>query len=103
MDLSIFLLLPFSVELVSLEWTLVGVSLVVLPAIRAFERVWAWFAFLCLEARRVHLLINLATPPKFTVVFGFVRAITLNTLGTLDSARKSHMTLLPAILTLGYA
>jgi len=37
------------------------------------------------------------------VVFRFVRAITLDTLRTLDSARKSHMTPLPAILTLGYA
>jgi len=103
MDLSIFLLLPFSVELVSLEWALVRVSLVVLPAIRALERVWAWFTFLCLKTRRVHLLVSLATSPKFTVVFGFVRTITLDILETLDSAIKSHMTPLPAILTLGYA
>ena len=103
MDLSIFLLLLFSVESVSPEEALVGVSLVVPPTIRALERVWAWFAFLCLEARRVCLLVSLATPPKFMVVFGFVVAITLNTLGTLYSARKGHMTPLPAILTLGYA
>jgi len=95
--------LPFSVETVSPEGALVGVSLVVPLTIRALERVWAWFAFLCLEVRRVHLLVSLATPPEFIVVFGFVGAITLDTLGTLDSARKSHMTLLPAILTLGYA
>jgi len=37
------------------------------------------------------------------VIFGFVEIITLNALETLDSARKSHMTPLPAILTLEYA
>ena len=37
------------------------------------------------------------------VVFGFVGAITLDALRTLDFARKSYMTPLPAILTLGYA
>jgi len=103
MDLGIFLLLPFSVESVSPEETLVGVSLVVPLTIRALERVWAWFTFLHLETRRVCLLIRLATPPKFMPVFGFVGAITLDTLRTLDSARTSHMTPLPAILTLGYA
>jgi len=96
-------LLPFSVEIVSPEGALVGVGLVVPPTIRALERVWEWFTFLCLEVRRVCLLISLATPPEFTVVFGFVEAITLDALGTLDSARKSHMTPLPTILTLGYA
>ena len=85
------------------EEALVGVSLVVPPTIRALKRVQAWFAFLHLETRRVHLLVCLATPPKFTVVFRFVGAITLDVLGTLNSARKSCMTLLPAILTLGYA
>jgi len=103
MDLSIFLLLPFSVESVSPEEALVGVSLVVPLTIRVLERVWAWFAFLRLEVRRVCLLISLATPPKFTVVSRFVVAITLNALGILYSARKCHMTPLPAILTLGYA
>jgi len=95
--------LPFSVETVSPEGALVGVGLVVPLTIRALERVWAWFAFLRLKVRRVRLLVSLATLPEFTVVFGFVGAITLNTLGILDSARKSCMTPLPAILTLGYA
>jgi len=102
MDLSVFLLLPFSVESVSPEGALVGVGLVVPPTIRALERVQVWFVFLYLETRRVHLLIHLTTLSKFTVVFGFVGAITLDALGTLDSARKSRMTPLPAILTLGY-
>ena len=37
MDLSVFLLLPLSVELVFPEWALVGVSLVIAPAIRTLE------------------------------------------------------------------
>jgi len=102
MNLGIFLLLPFSVELVSPEGALVGVGLVVFLTIRALERVWAWFAFLYLEMRRIHLLVCLATPPKFIVVFGFMGAITLDALETLNSARKCRMTPLPAILTSGY-
>ena len=82
---------------------MVGVGLVVPLTIRALERVWAWFTFLHLKTRRVCLLVYLATPPEFMVVFGFVGAITLDALGTLDSARKSRMTPLPAILTLEYA
>jgi len=88
---------------VSPEGVLVGVGLVVPLTIRALERVWAWFTFLHLKTRRVCLLVYLATPPEFMVVFGFVGAITLDALGTLDSARKSRMTPLPAILTLEYA
>jgi len=103
MDLSVFLLLLFYVESVSPEGTLVGVSLVVPPTVRALERVQAWFTFLYLKMRRVCFLVRLATSPEFMVVFGFVGAITLDVLGTLDSARKSHMTPLPAILTLEYA
>jgi len=95
--------LLFSVESVFSEEALVGVGLVVPPTIRALERVRAWFTFLCLETRRVRLLIHLATPPKFTVVFRFVEAITLDALRTLNSTRKSHVTPLPAILTLEYA
>ena len=84
------------------EGALVGVGLVVFLTIRALERVWAWFAFLYLEMRRIHLLVCLATPPKFIVVFGFMGAITLDALETLNSARKCRMTPLPAILTSGY-
>ena len=102
MDLGIFLLLSFSVESVSPEGILVGVGLVVLPTIRVLERVWAWFTFLSLKTRRVCLLVCLAIPPEFMVVFRFVEAITLDALKTLDSARKSCMTPLPAILTLRY-
>ena len=72
------------------------------PTIRVLERVRAWFAFLSFKMRRVCLLVCLAIPPEFMVVFRFVEAITLDVLKTLDSARKSRMTPLPAILTLGY-
>ena len=101
-DLGIFLLLLFSVESVSPEGALVGVGLVVPPTIRVLERVQAWFAFLSLKMRSVCLLVCLATPPEFMVVFRFVEAITLDALKILDSARKSRMTPLPVILTLGY-
>jgi len=53
MDFRIFLLVPFPVETVPLEWALVGISLVVPLTVRAFERVRAGFVLLCLEARWV--------------------------------------------------
>ena len=103
MDLSVFLLLPFSVELVSPERALVGVGLVVSPTIRALERMGAKFALLCLEMRHVCLLICLAAPPKFIVVLGFVWTVALDTLRTLDFARKGCMSPPPAVFALGHA
>jgi len=86
MDLSIFLLLPLSVETMSPEEALVGVGLVVPPTIRAFEGMQARFALLCFEVRWVCLLIHLATSPKFVLVFGFVRAVVFDTFRALNPA-----------------
>jgi len=85
-DLGVFLLLPLSVETMSPEGALVGVGLVVPLMIRAFEGMWARFALLCFEARWICLLVHLATPPEFTVVFGFVRDIAFDTFGALNPA-----------------
>jgi len=49
-DLDVLLLLPFSVEAVSPEETLVGICLMVIPTIGALEGVRAGFALLCFEA-----------------------------------------------------
>jgi len=102
MNLGVFLLVPFSVELMPPEWTLVGVGLVIAPTIRAFERVRAWFTFLCLETRWVCPLVCFAVPPKFTVVLRFVWTVALDTLGTLDFARKGCMSPPPAVFALGH-
>jgi len=82
------------------EWTLVGVSLVIAPAIRAFECMRAWVTFLSLKTRGVRLLICFVAPPKFLVIFGSVRSIALDALGALDSAREGSMSPLPAIFAL---
>ena len=100
-DLGIFLLVPLPVESMSPEWALVGVSLVIAPAIRAFECMRAWVAFLSLETKGVHLLICFAAPPKFSVIFGSVRSIALDILGALDSAREGSMSPPPAVFALG--
>jgi len=84
MDLGVFLLLLLSVEMMFPEGALVGVGLVVLLTIRAFEDMWVRFALLRFEVRWVCLLICLATPPEFAVVFGFVRAIAFDTFGALN-------------------
>ena len=86
MDLSVFLLLPLSVETMSPEGALVKVGLVVPLTIRAFEGMWTRFALLHFEARWVCLLICLATLPKFAVVFGFVRAIAFDVFRALNPA-----------------
>jgi len=100
-DLGIFLLVPLPVELMFPEWALVGVSLVIAPAIRAFECMRACVAFLSLETRGVCLLIRFAALSKFSVIFGSVRSIVLDVLGALDSARESSVSPLPAIFALG--
>jgi len=100
-DLSVFLLVPFPVESMSPEWALVGVSLVIAPAIRAFKCIRTWVAFLSLETRGIRLLICFAAPPKFLVVFGSVWSIALDTLGALDSAREGSVSPLPAVFALG--
>jgi len=63
---------PLPVKWMFPEWALVGLSLVIAPAIRVFECMRAWVAFLSLEIREVHLLIHFAAPPKFLVIFGSV-------------------------------
>jgi len=86
MDLSVFVQVPFSVESVPPKQTLIGISLMVALAVRAFERVRAWFALLGFKPRRVDLGICLATPTKFSIVFRSVGTITFDVLGTLDPA-----------------
>ena len=100
MDLDIFLLLLLSVEVVSLEEILIGVSLMVPSTIRALEEVRARFTLLHFEMRWICLLISLAAPPEFAVVLGLVRVITFDTFSTLNSAWKGHMAPLPAVLAL---
>ena len=86
----------------SSKWALVGVSLVIAPTIRAFERVKAWITFLSLETQRVCLLVRFAVPLKFLVVLRFVWTIALNILGVLDSAREGCVSPPPAVFALGY-
>ena len=84
-DLDILLLLPFSVEIVSSEGTLVGICLIVPPTIGALGEVRAGFTLFCFEVRWICFLISLTALPKFAVVLGLVRAISFNAFGTLNS------------------
>jgi len=52
------------------------------------------------KVERIGFLIHFVAPPKLTVVFRLVRAITLDTLRALDLARHSHMSLSPAVFAL---
>ena len=55
-------------------------------AVRAFEQMGAWFAFLGFQSRWVDFGISLAAPTEFSVVFGFVGTITFDAFGPLNSA-----------------
>ena len=100
MDLSIFLLVPLPVKSVSLEWTQVGVGLVIATAVQTFEQMRTWLAFLGFQSWWVDLGVGFATPAKFSVVFGFVRTITFNILGFLDFAGECCVTPLPTVFAL---
>ena len=100
-DLSVFLLVPLPVESMSPEWALVGVSLVIAPAIRTLECMRV--TFLSLETRGVCLFIHFAVLPKFSVVFRSVWSIALDALGILDSTREGSMFPLLAVFALGDA
>ena len=100
-DLDVFLLLPLSVEPVFPEWALDGVGLVIASAIGTFECVRARIAFFGFETRWVRLLVRFAAPPKFSVVFRFVRSVALDAFRPLDSTRESCVSPLPAIFALG--
>ena len=84
MDLGIFVQVPFSVESVSPKQILIGIGLIVTLAVRAFERVRAWFALLGFKPRQVDLGVCLATPTEFSIVFRSVGTITFDALGILD-------------------
>jgi len=66
----------------------------------ALEHMWTQFVFFCLKAREIDLPIRFATPLKLTVVPSLVRAIAFDIFGSLDMAEQSHISPLPAVLTL---
>jgi len=66
----------------------------------ALECVWIQFAFFCLKARGIDLLIHFAIPHKLMVVLSLLRAIILDVFGSLDMAGNSCMSPSPAVLAL---
>ena len=100
MNLVIFLNVPFVIEPMFPKWTQVGVYLVISMTVGALEGMQTWFVFFCLKMRGISFLIHFAIPPKLTMVFSLVRAITLDVLGALDIAGHSCMSPSPVILVL---
>jgi len=86
MDFSIFLEMPFSVEVVPPEWALVQIGLMVSLTFGAFERMGTWFILLCFEVQWVQFFVHLTAPSKFAVVLRFVRSIAFDAFQALDSA-----------------
>ena len=61
---------------------------------------WTWLVFFSFWARRICLCIGLTAPAEFMMVFQFVRAVALDTFGTLDSAWESRVSPFSAIFAL---
>ena len=94
--------MPLSVEAVAPKQALIGVGKVVSMAVRALEQVGAGFLFFSFQSWWIDLVISLAAPSKFSMVFRLVWAIIFDTLGSLSPAQKSSMALLPAVFALRY-
>jgi len=92
--------MPFMMEPILLEQTEIRIHLMVSTTVGALEGVRARFALLSLESRGVSFFICFATSPKLVMIFGFVRSIVLDTLGSLNTAGHSCMSPSPAILVL---
>ena len=86
MDLSIFSLVPLPVESVVPKQALIEVGKVVSMTVRVLEQVEARFSFFSVQSWWIDLVISLAAPSKFLMVFRLVRAIALDTLGSLNPA-----------------
>jgi len=69
MDLSVFFLMPLSVEPVVPKWVLIRVGKMVAAIVRALEQVGAGFPFFCLKSWWVDFVVGLAAPTKFLMVF----------------------------------
>jgi len=79
-DLRVFLLVPFSIELVLPKWTCSRVCLMFASTVGTLEGVWAWFAYLGFKVWWVSLFIGLAAPAKFMMILRFVGSIALDAL-----------------------
>ena len=101
MDLDIFLLLLFPIEMMFPEGALDRVSLMFSLTIRILERVGAQFSFLCFKSRRVRFFIHLTTPSKFAMVLWFMEAITLDTFWSLYFVQEGRMSPSLVVFALG--
>ena len=93
--------MPFSIKAMPPKWADVGVGLVVSFAVETFEQIGAWLALLGFQSRWVNFSISLPAPTEFSVMFGLVRAIVFDTLGSLYSAREGRVTPFPVVFALG--
>ena len=82
------------------EQTEIGIHLIVSMTVGALEGVRARFTLLSLKLRGVSFSIRFATPPKLAMIFGFMRSVAFDTLGSLNIAEQSCISPLPAIFAL---
>ena len=100
MDFDLFFVMPFTIEFIFPEWTLVRVCLVITMIIQAFEHMQTQFTFLCFKLGRVDFVICLVTLSKLTMMFSFLQTTALDTFRFLDPTWVSCVTPPPTVLTL---
>lgn len=92
--------MPFSVELVFLEWVSGVVSKVVFFTVETFKFVRLGLAFPCFKSGQVGFLVSFATPCHVSMVFESVWSSTFLAFSTMSTACKGCVSLLPAVVTL---
>ena len=100
MELLIFLWVLLFVEAVSLEWTHVWISLMIIFIADTLEHIRTRLSYLDFQSRQVDLVIHLVIPSKLPMVFQLMRSVAFDTLRALDPAESHCMILLPAVFTL---
>lgn len=98
MDLSILFNMPLTIELMSPEWTMNRVSLVISFTIGVLEQMRARFALLGFKSRRIDFVVSFAAPTELSIVFRLVRAVAFNASCSLNPVQQGGVTLFPAIL-----
>ena len=93
----LFFVMPITVNLVSSEGTSGWVSLMITLTVGAFEGVMVQFTLLGLKSWGISFFISFAIPGKVMMMFSFMRTVTLNTFGLLDSTWVHWMSPLLAL------
>ena len=93
----------FTVELMLPEGIKVRISLMTISTVEIFEEVRAWLSMLGFQSWRISITVTFTVPYVVAIMVCFMRSITFDVLGILDSAGEGCMIPFLAVLALRYA